>query len=174
VRPRRHDEPGQAGEQRPASRIARRYTAGETIDDAVATARASMARGHLVSIEYAGESVRDARVADAGTEVFLALAARLRAEELGATVSFDLSHVGSVVDRDLALRNARRMAAATAPLGTALMISAEGPDRTDLTLDLSSTRCCSGSAPTSTTGCTATATAPANTWSSVASGGCTC
>ncbi|EEP70458.1 proline dehydrogenase [Micromonospora sp. ATCC 39149] len=119
-----------------ASRIARRYTAGETIDDAIETARASIARGHRVSIEYAGESVRDAQVADAETEVFLALIERLRREAVAATVSFDLSHVGSLVDPALALRNARRIATAVERLGTTLMISAEGSDRTDLVLDL--------------------------------------
>jgi proline dehydrogenase len=119
-----------------ASRISRRYTAGETIDSAIAAARASMARGHLVSLEYAGESVRDAHVAVAETEVFLALIERLREADIAATVSFDLSHVGSLVDPGLAARNARRMASAVEQLGTTLMISAEGSDRTDLVLDL--------------------------------------
>jgi proline dehydrogenase len=44
--------------------------------------------------------------------------------------------VGSVVDRDLGYRDAREIAEASAPLGTAMMISAEGSDRTDLVLDL--------------------------------------
>lgn len=119
-----------------ASRIARRYTAGETIDDAIEAAQASIARGHHVSVEYSGESVRDAHVAVAETEVFLALIERLRTAEIAATVSFDLSHVGSLVDRGLAVRNARRMASAVERLSTTLMISAEASDRTDLVLDL--------------------------------------
>lgn len=85
---------------------------------------------------YAGESVRDAAVADAETEVFLQLIEAIRTAGLPSTVSFDLSHVGSVVDPCLGLGNARRMAAATAPVGTALMISAEGSSRTDLILDI--------------------------------------
>lgn len=119
-----------------ASAIARHYTAGDTVDDAVAAARAGLARGHRMSLEYAGESVRDAALADAETEVFLALIDRLRAEDIAATVSFDLSHVGALVDPELGRRNARRMAAALEPLGTTLMISAEGSGRTDLVLDL--------------------------------------
>jgi proline dehydrogenase len=119
-----------------AAAVASRYTAGDTADDAIAAARAGLARGHLASIDYAGESVREAGLARRETDVFLTLAAAIGRAGLPATVSFDLSHVGSVVDGDLGLRHAREIAAATAPLGTALMISAEGSDRTDLVLDL--------------------------------------
>lgn len=118
-----------------ATRVSRRYTAGETIDDAIAAAKRSLARGHAVSVEYVGESVRDESVAGAATDVFLELIDRLGSEGIPGTVSFDLSHVGAVVDPALGLRNARRMASALEPLGSVLMISAEGSDRTDLVLD---------------------------------------
>jgi proline dehydrogenase len=116
--------------------VARRYSAGETVDDAIAAAQAGLARGHQASIDYAGESVRDAGLARSETDVFLTLAAAIGRAGIPSTVSFDLSHVGSVVDRELGFRHAREIAEATAPLGTALMISAEGSDRTDLVLDL--------------------------------------
>lgn len=116
-------------------RIARRYTAGERIEDALAAACASMARGHAASLEYTGESVRDPAVAEVETAVFLQLAEVIASSGLPSTVSFDLSHVGSVIDPELGLANAQRIATATAGLGTALMISAEGSDRTDLVLD---------------------------------------
>ncbi|HRO31301.1 proline dehydrogenase family protein [Citricoccus sp.] len=120
---------------RMATKIARQYSAGDTVEDALASARRSMARGHLVSLEYAGESVRDAELAQAETAVFLELISALREAQIPSTVSFDLSHIGSLVDPDLAAQNARAMADALAPLGTALMISAEGSERTDLVLD---------------------------------------
>jgi proline dehydrogenase len=119
-----------------AARIARRYTAGDTVDDAITVVRRSLARGHLVSVEYAGESVRDEEVAVTETNVFLDLIGRLQASGIAGNVSLDLSHVGSLVDPGLALRNARRLATALEALGTTLMLSAEGSDRTDLTLDL--------------------------------------
>jgi proline dehydrogenase len=119
-----------------ATAVASRYTAGETADEAIGAAQAALARGHQASIDYVGESVRDPGLARRETDVFLALAAAIGRAGIPATVSFDLSHVGSVVDRDLGLRHAREIAAATAPLGTELMISAEGSDRTGLVLDL--------------------------------------
>jgi proline dehydrogenase len=100
-----------------AAAVAGRYTAGDTADDAIAAARAGLARGHLASIDYAGESVRDAELARRETDVFLALAAAIGRAGIPATVSSDLSQVGSVVDRDLGLRHAREIAEATAPLG---------------------------------------------------------
>jgi proline dehydrogenase len=119
-----------------ARKIARDYSAGESVHDAIAAAKRSMARGHLVSLEYAGESVRDAQVAQAETAVFLELISELQKAGIAGTVSFDLSHIGSLVSPALALENARRLAEALAPLGTSLMISAEGSERTDLVLDL--------------------------------------
>jgi proline dehydrogenase len=65
----------------------------------------------------------------------LELITALRAARIASTVSFDLSHVGLLVDPGLAAENVRAMAKALAPLGTSLMISAEGSDRTDLVLD---------------------------------------
>jgi len=117
-----------------ARSIATRYVAGDTVDDALAAARLIMRRGHHVSLEYTGESVRDAAIADRETEVFLALIGRLREAGLPATVSFDLSHIGLLQGADHVHRNGMRLAEAIAPLGTALMVSAEASDRTDLVL----------------------------------------
>ncbi|WP_104090827.1 proline dehydrogenase family protein [Arthrobacter sp. GMC3] len=119
-----------------ASKVARRYTAGESVGEAVAVAGAAIARGHRASIEYAGESVRTADLAHSEAGVFLDLAAAISREELPSTISFDLSHLGLLVDPDMAVGYVRQLAAATEHLGTVLMISAEGSDRTDLVLDV--------------------------------------
>lgn len=119
-----------------ASRVARRYSAGDTAADAIDVAAAAVARGHAASIEYAGESVRNADLARSEAGVFLELAAALGKTGLPSTISFDLSHLGALVDPELALNHVRQLAAITEPFGTGLMISAEGSDRTDLVLDL--------------------------------------
>ncbi len=119
-----------------ASAVARRYTAGATIEEALDAARRSQAAGHLVSVEYTGESVRDADLADAETEVFVRLATAMRDAGVTGTVSGDLSHIGLMQSRDRAVANASRIATAVEPLGTAFMISAEGSDRTDAVLDV--------------------------------------
>ena len=119
-----------------ARRVASRYIGGDTIGEAVAVARAGVASGHLASIEYAGESVRDRDLARSETDVFLELAQAIAEEGLPSSVSLDLSHLGAVVDAGLGLAHARELAAATASSGQEMMISAEGSDRTDLVLGL--------------------------------------
>ncbi|PSS44057.1 proline dehydrogenase [Arthrobacter woluwensis] len=122
-----------------AGRVAARYTAGPDVDGALRALESVAHRGHRGSIECVGESVRDAGVASQETEAFVDLARRLgQAGSLPGrpTVSFDLSHLGSLVSPELGLENASRVAQAARDAGTSVMISAEGSDRTDLVLDL--------------------------------------
>ncbi|GAA1496159.1 proline dehydrogenase family protein [Paeniglutamicibacter kerguelensis] len=119
-----------------ATRVSRRYTAGDTVEDAIRVARKAADRGHRISIEYAGESVRTRELAVSEAGVFLDVAAALADSTLPGTISFDLTHLGALVERELALEHVRALARATETQGTILMISAEGSDRTDLILDL--------------------------------------
>ncbi|AWI27402.1 proline dehydrogenase [Streptomyces sp. ICN441] len=121
-----------------ARRVARRFVAGEGLTDARDRARRVLAEGHRVSVEYLGESCRDPRRATTETDVFVD-AARLLPP--GCSVSLDLSHIGLAVDGEVALRNASRIARATAETGRELMISAEGSDRTDAVLALHRALC---------------------------------
>ena len=119
-----------------ATRVARRYIAGESIDDALTLLADNTRRGHRGSIECVGESVRDTSLAEQETEQFIELARRIASSDHTATLSFDLSHVGSIVSPELGLANVTRIAQAARDAGTSVMISAEGSDRTDMVLDL--------------------------------------
>ncbi len=114
------------------AKMSGRYVAGESIEQAVKAIHAIGARGHAASVEYMGESCRDRAKADAETAIFLRLIATLDAARLPATISLDLSHIGSAIDAELGFVNARRIAAAAAHGGRALMISMEGSDRADM------------------------------------------
>lgn len=114
-----------------ASRVASRYTAGRTIDAVLETVRGIHLRGHAASAEYMGESCRDPARADAEAGVFLDLIEALDAARLPCSISFDLSHVGSLVSPQQGFANARRIAAAAAKTVREVMISIEGSDRAD-------------------------------------------
>ena len=124
-------------------KAARRYVAGETSSDALTRVRAANARGHAATVDFMGESARDPATVEAATSEFERLALELRRADVRCSVSFDLSHLGSVLDRALGGTCARRLALATmgraagtaAEKGCELMISAEGHDRTQQTLD---------------------------------------
>lgn len=119
-----------------AGRIARRYTAGPEIGDALGLLEENSARGHRGSIECVGESVREADIAERETVAIIDLANQLAAAGGAATISFDLSHVGSLVSPGLGRDSALRIAQAARDAGTSVMVSAEGSDRTDLVLEL--------------------------------------
>ena len=119
-----------------AKQIARRYTAGETVSEALSVAEASIARGHGASIDFVGESVRKAELANADTATFVEVATQIAARDLPSTVSFDVTHIGALVDPQLAIDNAMRIATILPQEGTQLVVSAEGSDRTDLVLDI--------------------------------------
>lgn len=112
-------------------KVSQRYVAGQTVDEALARVEQIIARGHAASAEYMGESVRDEAFAMAETEVFMQLVRGIGARNLNCSISFDLSHIGSLVDSELGYRNARRIAQAAAEINREVMISMEGIDRAD-------------------------------------------
>jgi proline dehydrogenase len=121
--------------RRLAWRVASRYVAGETVHDALQAVEAANSRSHRATVDYMGESCRDRDEAAAVTAVFCELPARMSAAGLDGGVSLDLSHIGSLIDPQLGLDHASRIAAAAAEAGQELILSAEGHDRTDLVLD---------------------------------------
>lgn len=112
-------------------KVSQRYVAGRTVAEALQRVERIIAQGHAASVEYMGESVRDEAFAMAETEVFMQLTKAIGERNLNCSISFDLSHVGSVVDLELGYRNARRIALAAAEINREVMISMEGADRAD-------------------------------------------
>jgi proline dehydrogenase len=112
-------------------KVSQRYVAGQTVEEALQRVEQIIARGHAASAEYMGESVRDEAFAMAETEVFMQLVKAIGQRNLNCSISFDLSHVGSLVDSELGYRNARRIALAAAEINREVMISMEAIDRAD-------------------------------------------
>lgn len=108
-----------------------RFIAGETLESAVEVARHINDNGHAVTIDFLGESSRDADLSRAAADEFHRIVDAIRRHGLRGSVSLDLSHLGLVVNADLAFGLASGLAEATADGGLELMISAEGSERTD-------------------------------------------
>ena len=124
-----------------ARRIADRYIAGESVEAAIGSIAALDARGHAASVDYMGESCRDAGIAERAAGVFAETARRLAAAGLDCSLSLDLSHLGLLVDPALCLRSASMLAEAAAAYDSELIISAEGSDRTDAILECHARLC---------------------------------
>jgi len=108
-----------------------RFIAGETLDSAVDIAQRINDSGHAVTIDFLGESSRDADRSRAAADDFHRIVDAIRRHDLRGSVSLDLSHLGLVADAELAFGLASGLAESMAGSGRELMISAEGSERTD-------------------------------------------
>ena len=119
------------GGEHVAYRLASRYVAGTTADDALATARRLADQNVLSSIDFFGENVADASEADRVADAFVALAGRIDA---GMYLSIDLSHIAIDEPGDGPRRRLERIAAAL-PAGAWIQVGAEQLARTDRILE---------------------------------------
>ncbi|HEX7052038.1 MAG TPA: proline dehydrogenase family protein [Longimicrobiales bacterium] len=92
-----------------ASSVARRFVAGETLDDAVSAARALNDAGMTVSLDYLGESVRNREEATAAADLYCRILDRIAAEGLRANVSLKLTQMGQDIDEDFLRENIGRV-----------------------------------------------------------------
>ena len=121
--------------QRHGKRVgAARFVAGETLDECVAVLRRLNDAGLHANTTLLGESIPSAEGAAAVTTEYEAIIERLVAEGLKANVALKLTHLGLVVDEEVAYANVERLVAKAGELGTFLRIDMEQSDYVDATL----------------------------------------
>jgi len=86
---------------------ARRFVAGETLDDFIPVARRLNQRGMRVAAGLLGEGIRDADEARRAGLAYQAMLARIAGERLDADVALKLTHLGLDVDAAAAYENVR-------------------------------------------------------------------
>jgi proline dehydrogenase len=116
--------------------FARRFIAGETADEAIASARAIEASGLLVTLDYLGESVASVAEADAATRAYLGVMERIAGAGIDRNVSLKLTQLGLTVDRATSVDNLRRILDAGAAHGFFVRIDMENSPYTAVTLDV--------------------------------------
>jgi proline dehydrogenase len=84
-----------------AKAFARRFVAGETLDEALAAVRALNARGIAASLDELGESVSNEREARATRDTYVAILDSIAAAKLDANVSVKLTALGLEVSEEL-------------------------------------------------------------------------
>jgi proline dehydrogenase len=75
-------------------RMARRFVAGETLDEAIAAARACNNAGMMASLDYLGENVATTADAQHSRDAYLEVFERIDKEKLHANVSCKLTQLG--------------------------------------------------------------------------------
>ena len=96
------------GMRHPTS-FARRFIAGETVEEAIAVARSLEAHGLLHSLDYLGESVGSLAEADAATRDYLRVIDAVMQAGIIRNLSLKLTQLGLDVDRASAIDNLRRI-----------------------------------------------------------------
>ncbi|HEX7939765.1 MAG TPA: proline dehydrogenase family protein [Gemmatimonadaceae bacterium] len=119
-----------------ARAFARRFVAGETLDDAIAAVRALNAKGITASLDELGESVHNEQEATATRDHYLAILDRIAADKLDANVSVKLTALGLDISEDLCIRLMRSLLERARQRGSFVRIDMESSAYTERTLRL--------------------------------------
>jgi proline dehydrogenase len=117
-------------------RMSRRFVAGETLDEAVAAARALNQSGMMVSLDYLGENVANEADARRACDAYLAAYDRIAQEKLDANVSLKLSQLGLDLGEAFCQGLVEQIAAHAASQGNFLRVDMEGSAYTQRTIEL--------------------------------------
>src|SRR5687767_1267115 len=116
--------------------FARRFIAGETVDEAIRDARLLQERGMLLTLDYLGESVRTVEEAAAATREYLRLIEVIVASGIERNISLKLTQLGIDVDRATAVDNLRRILGPAQQHGFFVRIDMEESAYTEVTLEV--------------------------------------
>jgi proline dehydrogenase len=116
--------------------FARRFIAGESVEEAIEAARRLQAKGLFVTLDYLGESVRTHQEAAAATLEYARLIDILMGSGIERNISLKLTQLGAGVDRATTIDNLRRILEAAERHAFFVRIDMENSAYTDLTLDV--------------------------------------
>jgi len=119
---------------RSRSSFARRFIAGETVEEAIAAARDIETRGLMQTLDYLGESVSSLAEADAATKDYLRVVDAITQAGVIRNLSLKLTQLGLDVDRASAIDNLRKILERAQ--GFFVRIDMESSAYTDVTLNI--------------------------------------
>jgi len=119
-----------------ARRTARRFVAGEGLDDALAAARAANEAGMKVSLDFLGENVASREDAVRAKEMYFGVFDRIAREKLDANVSLKLTQLGLDFGADFCLEQMLPIVKHAESLGNFVRIDMEGSAYTQRTVDM--------------------------------------
>lgn len=121
---------------RPGRAVARRFVAGETLDEGVAVARRLNEEGFSVSLDMLGEEVHDRVSAMVARDEYLGGLEQIRAEGLDANISIKPTQLGLAIDEGLAADAIVSLGRRAKEVGSTVTIDMEGSRYTEATIRL--------------------------------------
>jgi proline dehydrogenase len=123
------------GMHRPNS-FARRFIAGETVEEAISAARALEAAGLTQTFDLLGESVATMSAADAATRAYQAVMERIVASGATRNLSLKLTQLGLTIDRATCVDNLRRILDSAGAHDFFVRIDMENSPFTQVTIEI--------------------------------------
>lgn len=117
-----------------ARALARRFVAGETLDDALTATHALNRKGLLVSLDFLGESVHEAKDTELVVNTYRTLLKRIADEGAQASISLKLTHLGLDIGEDLCMSNLRHILGDAKASAVPVTIDMESSEYTERTL----------------------------------------
>ncbi|WP_026962373.1 proline dehydrogenase family protein [Alicyclobacillus herbarius] len=115
---------------------AKRFVAGETIEEAIATIRALNRAGMKVTLDHLGEFVQDEAEAREAADVCVRTLEAIDASGVDATLSLKMTQLGLDISRPLCMENMRRILDTAARLDIMVTIDMEDYAHCQVTLDI--------------------------------------
>ncbi len=119
-----------------ARRVAKRFVAGETLDDAIAVVRDLNRAGLLVTLDQLGEHTTSLEEATGATEAVIRSLDAIATAAVRANVSLKLSQLGFVVNREACADNLRQILAHAQQRQNFIRIDMEESGMVEGTLEL--------------------------------------
>jgi proline dehydrogenase len=115
-------------------RVASRYVAGTTLDEALAVVEKLAAEGAMATLDLLGEEVREPATAVATAEEYERMLDAIALRKLASNVSIKPTGLGLLIDEKLCHENVERIVAAARRHGNFVRIDMEDATTTDATL----------------------------------------
>jgi len=119
-----------------ARRVAGRFIAGNTLDEAEHAIRALNAGGMSVALDFLGENTESEAQARESTSSYLAAIDRIQDRGMDANISVKLTALGLDIRRELALEEASKVAARGKEVGAMVGVDMEAAVYAGRTLDI--------------------------------------
>ncbi len=119
-----------------ARRVALRFVAGEKPEDALRVTHELNQRGLLVTLDYLGESVKQAEDTNEVVATYRHILEQIHQRGLQASVSLKLTHLGLDISEELCQNNLRHILTDAQQYHIPLTIDMESSDYVDVTLRL--------------------------------------
>jgi proline dehydrogenase len=120
----------------PARRTARRFIAGETLDEAIVVVRELNSRKIFATLDHLGENVASRDDAQRAAREYQAVLQRIADENVSSSISVKLTHVGLDFGEEFCCDLLRGITQFAASLGNIVEIDIEGSEYTQSTLNV--------------------------------------